>query len=834
MTPYKILIVEDERITAEAIKKLVQKVGYDVTAIVASGKDAIKAVETDEPDLILMDIKLRGGMDGIEAASQIRKRFGMPVIYLTAYSDKSVLERAKITGPYGYLVKPVFERDLHSNIEMAIYKSRMDHRIERLSIVLDTIRSINQLIIRETDQDRLIQEICHILIKTRGYQSGYLVLLDKSGKYITHAQAGLDEHFKPIAQLLQQGRLPACGREAISGSEVLVVDETTDICADCPVKDQWKGRVKVECCGNRFLAHRLAFQNTIYGFMVVNLSARIAFDVAELSLYREVADDIGFALRSAESEEKRKSAEQELKDVNHRLAMLLASLPIVPYTCEAHGGFELTYINTSIEEMTGYKPEDFTENPSFWAEQIAPEDRKRVFADLSVFTVHGKYFGEYRFKIADGSYRWLRDMRGIARTPDGKISHIAGIWYDITEEKRVRQESENRLKQVIHSDKLASLGKVVAGVAHEINNPNSFIAYNIPLLEETWQLFEPILVEYAEKHPQWRAVNMTMDELFQDMREIIQAIKTGSERINKVVLDLKDFIRPDNSYNLNPVQVNGVIDKALTIVGAQIRQSVAKLEIKLADHLPDIQGWFQRLEQVVVNLVVNAIQSISSKDKGRLSITTRYLERIKSVLIQVEDNGIGMAPEVSERIFEPFFTTRRDAGGTGLGLSISYDLIKEHHGTFGVLSRPGRGTRFTVFLPVGTDPLLNLRPIVLHVDTDEQFSKLLRSYFIDSENISIKNCATPQNVIKQLELYPEVDIVLSNIEILRMNGWELLRQIKEQFPLIQLILYSDVPGESERQNVSLPIPDHQLEILHKPFEMEQLGKMINTIERQRL
>lgn len=837
MTPYKILIVEDERISAEAIKILLQKLGYGIAAIVATGPDAITAVETDEPDLILMDIKLRGEMDGVEAALQIRKRFDIPLIYLTAHADGRVLERAKITGPYGYIVKPVFEHDLHSNIEMALYKSRMDHRIKRLSIVLDTIRNVNQLIIREPDPIRLLQQICHILIKTRGYQSGWLVLLDKSGKYVTHAQAGLGEQINPMLEILQRGRLPVCGREAISRSDVLVVDESTDICADCPLKDHWKRRVGGESACNGVLVYRLAFQDTIYGFMVVTLPAGISIDAAELSLYRELADDIGFALRSAESEDKRKSAELELKEVNDRLAMLLASLPIVPFTCEAHGNFALTYINATIEEMTGYPPKKFKEDPSFWAEQLAPEDRKRVFSDLSALLVHGQYCCEYRFKIADGSYRWFRDMRRIVRKHDGIISHIAGIWYDITEEKSLRQESEYRLKQVVHADKLASLGKVVAGVAHEINNPNSFISYNIQTLEDVWQIFEPILAAYAEKHPQWQIRNMTMDELFQDMGEIIKALKTGSERINRVVQDLKEFVRPDNSYNLKPVQINEVIDKALTIVGAQIRQYVGGLEIKLADHLPVIQGWFQRLEQVVVNLVVNATQAIPPAHKGRLSITTRYLERIKSVLIEVEDNGIGMGPEVLESIFEPFFTTRRDAGGTGLGLSISYALIKEHHGTIGVLSRPKLGSRFTVFLPVDAGITLNLQPLILHVDDDKQFVKLLRSYFVDAENMSIKSCATAGNIIKNLGLYPEVDIVLLNCDMLKTNEWEILRKIKERFPLIHVVLYSDAPGHDERQNVNLSAFGYELNQLHllqKPFGEAQLTQIINTIGRQRL
>jgi CheY-like chemotaxis protein len=127
----KVLIVEDENIIALNIKKKLKSFGYAVPAIVSTGEEAVKMAEIISPDLILMDIMLKGDMDGVKAAEEIKKRFSIPVIYLTAYSDDKVLDRAKVTEPYGYIVKPFKAIDLRSNIEMALYRHNMQKSTDK-------------------------------------------------------------------------------------------------------------------------------------------------------------------------------------------------------------------------------------------------------------------------------------------------------------------------------------------------------------------------------------------------------------------------------------------------------------------------------------------------------------------------------------------------------------------------------------------------------------------------------------------------------------------------------------------------------------------------------
>jgi PAS domain S-box-containing protein len=519
------------------------------------------------------------------------------------------------------------------------------------------------------------------------------------------------------------------------------------------------------------------------------------------------------------------------KRIEEQLSVLLESLPIVPYTCNADGHFAITYVGNAIHEITGFTPQQFMKDPTFWFDHVHPDDRKRVFGELSELFVSSEFQHEYRFRTYDMSYKWVRDIRRTVKLHDKRISHIAGTWQDITEEKRLHQESEYRLQQVIHADKLASLGEVVAGVAHEINNPNSFITNNIPLLEETWSFLEPLLEEHSSRNFNIRIGGFSVPELCDDMRTIIASIKVGSERINKVVTNLKDFARPDESDGAEPVQLNRVIEKTLNIVGAQLRKHAANIELNLSHDIPEILGYPQKLEQVVGNLVVNAAYGIPKREKGRISISTRHVKRLGTALIEIEDNGVGMEAEVLQQIFEPFFTTRRDQGGTGLGLSVSYSLIKEHGGTIGVISKPAIGTRFMIFLPLIQNSKAAIRPTILCMDDDKRFLCKLKSELSEMDTMSFEARIKRTRVMSYIEQHPEVDLILMKIMIPAEDTWKLCEEIRERFPLATLVLYGGDKMLPEGTQRDLCEPDH---VLPAASSMDELMCVIEETKRKRV
>ncbi len=174
MEKKKILIIEDEVIVAEDLRRSLERLGYQVSGAVTTGKEALDLIKKETPDLVLIDIVLKGELNGIETAEIIRLQENLPVVYLTAFSDPATVDRAKLTEPFGYVLKPFDERELQSVIEIALYKNQVEKRLHHLNGILRAIRNVNQLIVVEKDRQQLIEKACRLLTEGRGYLSASL------------------------------------------------------------------------------------------------------------------------------------------------------------------------------------------------------------------------------------------------------------------------------------------------------------------------------------------------------------------------------------------------------------------------------------------------------------------------------------------------------------------------------------------------------------------------------------------------------------------------------------------------------------------------------------
>jgi len=527
----------------------------------------------------------------------------------------------------------------------------------------------------------------------------------------------------------------------------------------------------------------------------------------------------------------RHRTQKALKQTTDHLSLLLESLPIISYTRKAGDNFSVTFVSSTIEEITGYPPRCFTEDEDFWTDHIHPDDRPRILDELKAGQEKGTHRYSYRFRVMDDSYRWFSDYWRVVQLPAGSTNYIVGAWQDVTEDKRIRQEGELRLQQMIQTHKLTALGEVVAGVAHEINNPVSFIAYNVPILEEIWSAVETILSGSSARHPDWEKRGLSFEEVCRNMREIISAFKIGANRISRVVTSLKEFSRSDETTQKKLMSVPEVIAGALVIVGAQIRRTVSQIEQDIADDVLPVSGHFQKIEQVIANLLINAHQSMPEDRKGKITITTRHLPHLDAVMIAIEDTGRGMDRETLNHVFDPFFTTRRDSGGTGLGLSISYGLIKEHGGTIGVLSHPQRGSRFSIYLPAEGKQLPRLQPRLLLIDADASFLKDLQAHFVAAATWLIESPTDKEGIIRFLDETPEVDWVIAAADLRVLTGGEVIAAVRERHPLLYSVLYG--PGVRGRRH-GLPPASPPSFTVAKPFAMEELVKLIEETGRQRL
>ena len=270
-------------------------------------------------------------------------------------------------------------------------------------------------------------------------------------------------------------------------------------------------------------------------------------------------------------------------------------------------------------------------------------------------------------------------------------------------EMRERKHLEG---QLVQSEKLASIGQLAAGVAHEINNPIGYIFSNYGTLEGyIEQLFELIAayeqtessIGVPELRSRLRALRerVEWEYLKDDIPVLIRESRQGIERVRQIVQDLKDFSRVDSLQQWEWADLHQGIDSTLNIVASEIKYQ-ADL-VKEYGTLAPVECLASQINQVVMNLVVNAAHAMGDK-RGRITIRTGC--DAEQAWIEVADTGCGMAPETLKRIFEPFFTTKPVGKGTGLGLSLSYGIVQKHHGRIDVESALGQGTTFRVTLPL--------------------------------------------------------------------------------------------------------------------------------------
>jgi len=292
----------------------------------------------------------------------------------------------------------------------------------------------------------------------------------------------------------------------------------------------------------------------------------------------------------------------------------------------------------------------------------------------------------------------------------GTLERAMREWKLLQEKKRVEKQLKESQAQVIQQEKMASIGLLAAGVAHEINNPMGFITSNlsslgkytdklIQFIEIQEQAIERCADETTRSTLAEMKQQIKLDYLVTDLRELITESLDGSRRVSKIVQDLQTFSRGDSNETV-PSDLNETIMRTVSMVRHEIKY-VAELDLQL-DNLPRVICQSQQIGQVVMNLLMNAAHSIQGK--GLITLATSQVG--DAVEISVTDNGCGILAEHLERIFEPFFTTKEAGRGTGLGLAISHDIVKKHGGELLVESTTGKGTTFTVRLPI--DPKIGI------------------------------------------------------------------------------------------------------------------------------
>ena len=269
---------------------------------------------------------------------------------------------------------------------------------------------------------------------------------------------------------------------------------------------------------------------------------------------------------------------------------------------------------------------------------------------------------------------------------------------DITDRIQTEDEALAVQANLIQADKMASLGLLVSGIAHEINNPNNCILFNSELLAKTWNSTVPILEEFYRDNGDFKLGSFKYSETRDIIPRLFSGLVDGAERVRSIVNMLKDFARQDRGDTLSSFDLNKVITDAIAIVNHEIKKRCRYFYLETGE-LPPALGNAQQIEQVLINLIMNSLQSLGDPSRA-IRINTRLSEDGTHIAITVTDEGEGMSAEVLQHLTDPFFTTRGESGGTGLGLSISSAILRKNRGAISFSSEPGRGTTALVKLSV--------------------------------------------------------------------------------------------------------------------------------------
>jgi PAS domain S-box-containing protein len=426
----------------------------------------------------------------------------------------------------------------------------------------------------------------------------------------------------------------------------------------------------------------------------------------------------------ARAEIRRTHTEQMLSASEAFYHSLVETLPQNIFRKDLQGRFTFANsrfcgeIGKPLDQILGKTDFDFF--PRELAERYRRDDQNVVMT--------GKPFETVEEHVTPaGEKLYVQVIKTAVYDERGKVIGTQGLFWDVTEKYRYErrlEESNVQLEQLarsekdayeqlkqaqstmVQTEKLAGLGQMVAGVAHEINNPLSFVSNNVVVIQrDVSSLVELIELFRAGENSLPAELRERVKELedridlaytMENLRGLFGRTREGVRRIQQIVRDLRDFARLDEA-DLHEIDLNAGIESTVNIIQGHAKKKRVSVKTQLAP-LPPVTCYPAKVNQVVMNLVGNAIDA--SNEGGEVCVRSRLDRDGQSVVLEIEDHGCGIPEAIKGRIFDPFFTTKPPGEGTGLGLSISYGIVRDHGGKIDVESQVGQGTRFVVCLPV--------------------------------------------------------------------------------------------------------------------------------------
>lgn len=459
-----------------------------------------------------------------------------------------------------------------------------------------------------------------------------------------------------------------------------------------------------------------------------------------------------------------RQAERALRETERRANMLARQVPVGIYETDLTGA--CTFVNERWCQLTGYSPEQVVGQP--WDMVAHPEDREKLYGEWFASQQQGREFGvEFRYRAADGRTIWVYCTAVAMRDDTGTVTGYLGTVLDVSERKQAQA-------QLLFNDRMASVGTLASGVAHEINNPLAYVTANLDLIVEEVRAL---------------AANLPADRV-REIEELAGEGRQGAEKVRRIVRALKTFARADEEQRVR-LDVHSVLDLSVSMVSTELRRRARV--VRDYQWVPAVEADEARLGQVFINLLLNAAQALpeGSPEKHTIRIVTRT-NPAGRVFVEVHDSGVGIAPEHREQIFDPFFTTRPVGRGIGLGLSICHGIVSALGGEITVASEPGRGATFIVSLPgvpVEVIPEAAPRQItevrkrdgrILVVDDDPMVGTTLRRVLERDHEVTVVESG--REALTLIGAGQRYDVILCDVMMPQMTGIELHAELGRLAP----------------------------------------------------
>ncbi len=699
MTKAKIMIVEDEITIALDIKIILQHLNYQITSIEHQGEQAVEKAGLNKPDLILMDIQLAGDMDGIEAAKKIREIFNIPVIYLTAQSNKDLVDRIKLSYPFGYLLKPIKEKELFFSIEIALYIHKLELDLKESNKHLQkeiNIRKQNEDELRRYKEqlEKLVRKRTSKLRKTNEELETQISERLKTDEKLRNSE----QRYRNLVETMNEG--------------LGVVDQEEKISYVNPRLCEMLGYDNLELIGqpiHRFLdktnlvilrkrltnrkqelqdSYEIEWTMKNGGLLPTIMSPKVIYD----------KDDalIGiFAVITDITERKKNEAMIEEWKNRYEAAIMASGKLLYDWDLVTN---DVTYAG-DIKKILGYSTKKMEGGLNKWIELIHPDDVDYFTQNIDyIIKTKESAHLEYRIRKKDDSYILVLDEGNFFFNNTENVNRMIGFITDITEAKKVEEI-------MIQTEKMMSLGGLAAGMAHEINNPLGGI------LQASQNILRRISPKLNKNSQVAAELGSNLDIIYSYLEKrgiitFIAEIREAAKRASNIISNMLRFSRQSQS-NTTYTDIHQLIEHTIDLASKdydlhkQYDFRHIKIKRDFDPNISQIPIIATEIEQVIFNLLINSAQAFNDSKTDivlEITISTKLVDNM--VRIEIEDNGPGMNPEVRKKVFEPFFTTKEKEVGTGLGLSVSYMIVTNNHkGKMSVESTLGTGSKFIIILP---------------------------------------------------------------------------------------------------------------------------------------